>query len=321
MAISAEERRELILGAVRDLDGPVRLTDLATHLGIPAVTVRRDVAELAEAGRLGRSHGFVSLGRPQADGRADPRTGPGAGLSDPRTGPPAAASGVRQYTLGLLVPSVGSYFDALIAGARAAATAGGSHLILGIAPYEAGDDRAQAERLLESGADGLLLTPNLGPDLTPGLAPGRAGREHDWLDTLPVPAVLVERGSPGYGTPGAGLDAVSSDHRHGVLLALHHLAGLGHGSVLLAARGDSWTAREVRAGYEDGTRRLGLAPLPVLDTLGPDGRPTDPGELARRIAEAAAEGVRAVLVHNDQDAIQLPRCCARTAWPYRTTSR
>ncbi|MFB6894488.1 substrate-binding domain-containing protein [Kitasatospora sp. NPDC056327] len=280
MAISGEERRRRIVTAVGELGGRVRLTELADRLGIPAVTVRRDVAALADAGQVSRSHGFVSLERPDA------------APSPVATGP--AGSGA----LGLLVPSVGSYFDEVIAGARAAATAAGARLVLGIAPYGAGGDRLQAERLLESGAEGLLLAP--------GLVPGREAGDYAWLDTLPVPAVLVERRSTTPDGPGSELDAVVSDHRHGVLRALRHLAGLGHGSVLLAARGDSWTAAEVRAGYQEGTRLLGLPDLPALDTLGPGGVPTDPELLAARIAEAVRGGTRAVLVHNDQDALRLP---------------
>ncbi|MFD0428906.1 hypothetical protein ACFQ60_16985 [Streptomyces zhihengii] len=85
----------------------------------------------------------------------------------------------------MLVPTVGQYFDEVVAGASAAATAAGARVILGIAPYGADSDRAQVERLLESDVDGLLLTPNW----TPG--EGLVGS--DWLGELPVPAVLAER--------------------------------------------------------------------------------------------------------------------------------
>jgi len=276
MTISAEERRVRILKAVREL-GTVRVVDLAARLGIPAVTVRRDVAGLAESGDLYRSHGSVSL----------PDTGPG--------GRPEGAERV----IGVLVPTVGSYFDEVIAGARAAAATAGARLVLGIAPYEARDDRAQVERLLESAVDGLLLTPNWRPD--------NHADQNAWLGDLPVPAVLVERKAfPG--GPGAELDAVGSDHRHGVLLALRHLSALGHGAVALAARDDTWTAHQVRTGYTDGVQLLGLDPYPVIETHRP-GTPfgiTDSQWSAEQIALAAEQGVRAVIVHNDADAIQLP---------------
>ncbi|WP_307717965.1 LacI family DNA-binding transcriptional regulator [Streptomyces sp. V4I23] len=199
----------------------------------------------------------------------------------------------------MLVPGVGSYFDEVVAGASAAATAAGARVILGIAPYGANSDRAQVDRLLESDVDGLLLTPHW----TPG--EGLGGSE--WLVDLPVPAVLVERRAAPEASA-AQLDAVCSNHRHGVLLALRRLSELGHGSVLLAARSDTRTAHEVRAGYTAAAHHLGLAELPVIDVDSPStiSSPESVHDLTARIAEAARSGVRAVLVHNDQDAIQLP---------------
>ncbi|MEV0975999.1 substrate-binding domain-containing protein [Streptomyces sp. NPDC049915] len=276
MAASAQERRTRILEVVREA-GSVRVVELAERLGIPAVTVRRDVAALADEGRLERTHGAVSLP---------------AGAS-------VAGSGGQGRVIGMLVPSVGSYFDEVVAGASAAATAAGARVVLGIAPYETDSDHAQVERLLESDVDGLLLTPNWSAQ------GGLVGS--DWLGGLPVPAVLVERrAAPA--SPAAGLDAVCSNHRHGVLLALRRLAERGHTSVLLAARSDTRTAHEVRAGYAMAVEGLGLADLPVIDVPTPAAaHPASAHqELAARIAEAAASGVRAVLVHNDQDAIQLP---------------
>ncbi|MER7757335.1 substrate-binding domain-containing protein [Kitasatospora sp. NPDC097643] len=169
--------------------------------------------------------------------------------------------------------------------------------MLGIAPYESRDDRAQVGRMLESPVEGLLLTPNWGPE-------GRDG-DFGWLDELPVPALLVERRAA-LGGPGAGLDAVGSDHRHGVLLALRHLASLGHRAVTLCARTDTETSHQVRLGYAEAVRLLGLAPQPPvdLDSSGPG--PGGVEAVADRIAERAAAGVRAALVHNDHAAIQLP---------------
>lgn len=281
MAVSAEIRRGRIVEAVRQF-GTVRIVELAQRLGVPAVTLRRDVAVLAREGLLRRSHGAASL--PEAAATA---------TSGSRAGVPATED--RGRVIGMLVPTVGSYFDEVIAGARAAALAAGARLVLGIAPYESRDDRAQVGRLLESSVDGLLLTPNWSPD----------GRDRDfgWLDELPVPAVLVERpAAPG--GPGAALDAVGSDHRHGVLLALRHLASLGHRRVALCARTDTATSHQVRVGYTEAVRLLGLEPRPPVD-LGYSGT-GGVEELADRIADGTAAGVRAALVHNDHAAIQLP---------------
>ncbi|WP_328946270.1 substrate-binding domain-containing protein [Streptomyces sp. NBC_00250] len=270
MTITAEERRARILDAVREL-GAVRVVDLAERLGFPAVTVRRDVAALADMGLVRRSHGAVSV--PVSEG------------SDKPTG--------RSRGVGMLVPTVGSYFDEVIAGARSAAAASGTRLVLGVAAYGTSGDRAQVEQLVQSDVDGLLLTPDWMVDSD--------SEDGAWLCDLPVPTVLVERRAAA-GSACAKLDGVSSDHRHGVLLALRHLATLGHSSVLLAARTDSWTAHQVRAGYEECVHRLGLEPQPVIDIRRPG---ADSDAVAAQIAEAAAAGVRAVLVHNDRDAIQL----------------
>ncbi|MFE0464258.1 substrate-binding domain-containing protein [Kitasatospora sp. NPDC058965] len=265
MVVPAQARHARILELVRQA-GTLRVAELARRLGAPAVTVRRDVAALADRGALVRSHGTVSA---------------------------APHRGGRRWVIGMLVPTTGSYFAEVIAGARAAAAAVDARLVLGIAPYAARDDRAQVERLLEAGVDGLLVAPNW--------LPGGAVAGFGWLDALPVPTVLVERRAAPDG-PGAALDSVGSDHAHGVLLALRRLAGLGHRSVLLAARDDSWTAHQVRAGYAAAVAAVGLAPCPVLDV-----EHVHPGARAQRLADgiaaAARARTRAVVVHNDNDAI------------------
>ncbi|MFI2735156.1 substrate-binding domain-containing protein [Streptomyces sp. NPDC018711] len=271
MTVTAEQRRAHILDVVREL-GTVRVVELAERIGLAAVTVRRDVAALADAGLLHRSHGAVSL---------------------PATTTAAPGPAQSHRVIGMLVPTVGSYFDEIIDGARSAANAAGARLVLGISAYESSDDRAQVEQLIDSGVDGLLLTPNW--------KPGSHPENSMWIGDLRVPVVLVERrAAPD--SPFAELESVGSDHRHGVLMALRRLSSLGHDSVLLAAREDSWTAHQVRAGYEEATRLLGLVPQPVVDIRRPGG---DMEGVAVRIAEAVADGVRAVLVHNDQSAIQL----------------
>lgn len=266
MTITAEQRRQLILDLVHEL-GAVRVVDLAARLGLPTVTVRRDVAALAADGLLRRSHGSVSV------------------ITDERRD-------LEERVVGVLVPTLDGYFDEVIAGANEVAAKVGARLVLGIAAYDRADDRAQVAQLLESGAQGLLLTPNFLP----------GARDIGWILDLPVPVVLTER-HPAPDSDLAGLDSVSSDHDHGVLLALRHFAELGHTSVVLAARADSWTAHAVRAGYAAAMPLLGLTPRPVIDV--PD-RGTDLTGVAAEIASEVAAGARAVLVHNDRAAIALP---------------
>ncbi|MEV6399299.1 LacI family DNA-binding transcriptional regulator [Streptomyces sp. NPDC051907] len=267
MSISAEKRRSRILDAVRSL-GTVRVVALAERLDLPAVTVRRDLAALAESGLVHRSHGTVS----SLAAQLSPQAGP---------------------TLGLLVPTVSQYFDEVITGARRAAADAGAQVILGISSYDASADQSQVETLLDSGAQALILTPNWKPlDDT---------REHGWVADLPVPTILLER-RPTAGSPAFAVDSVSSDHHYGALLALRHLAALGHERVLLAARLDTWTALKVRSGYAEGCALLGMTAEPVVDVTDSFAHA---GRAAATVVDAVKRGVRAVLVHNDQDAIQL----------------
>ncbi|WP_436499719.1 substrate-binding domain-containing protein [Actinokineospora sp. HUAS TT18] len=264
MTMTGERRRELILATIREL-GEVRVVDLAARLDLAPVTLRRDLTALADSGLVGRSHGTVSM------------------LSEHR-------EDRRERVLGMLVPTLGWYYEEVIDGARAAAARLGARLVLGIASYEAADDQAQVDQLLDTGAEGLLLTPNWTFDTASA----------DWIRDLPTPVVLVER-RPTRDSPVVDLDWVGSDHEHGVLVALRRFAALGHESVLLAARTDSWTAHDVRTGYAAAGATLGLGTHDPIDITGAG---LD-RSVAEQIAAHVADGVRAVLVHNDQAAVQL----------------
>jgi DNA-binding Lrp family transcriptional regulator len=96
---SVDEPHEQILLLVRE-HGSLRVTDPAEALGVSAVTARRDVETLAEAGRLQRAHGFVAWPDPAAELR--PGQLLGAGAQARRALPP-------DTVLGLLVPAVSQF--------------------------------------------------------------------------------------------------------------------------------------------------------------------------------------------------------------------
>ncbi|MEV6199181.1 substrate-binding domain-containing protein [Streptomyces sp. NPDC051771] len=276
MRESAAERHARLLDLVRER-GTVRVAELAGLLGVSPVTARRDVEALASRGLLDRVHGQVSWPRAAAPG-----TPAGEGL-----------------VLGLLAPSATYYFAEVIRGAHEAAARAGARLVLRISDYRPEEDRARTEGLLAAGAEGVLVAPGWrGPE--DRLAYG------DWLAELPVPAVLLERRAEP-GSPLDGLDRVSSDHAHGVLLALRHLLGLGHATPLLVARGDSPTALAVRAGYAEALAVLGLEqPLPVVESVPAEADPEGFERAVRALYEAVRSGLAsAALVHNDVDAIEI----------------
>ncbi|MFB7223410.1 substrate-binding domain-containing protein [Streptomyces sp. NPDC056227] len=283
MRETAAERHDRLLGLVRER-GSARVSDLASQLGVSPVTVRRDVEELAGRGLLDRVHGSVSWPQDQATPGATSGTAAGAG------------SGL---VLGMLAPSATYYFAEVIRGAHEAAARAGARLILRISDYRPEEDHARTEGLLSAGAEGLLIAPGW-------QHPGDPAAFGDWIASLPVPTVLLER-RPAAGSRLDGLDRVCSDHAHGVLLAVRHLVELGHGAPLLMARADSPTAIAVRSGYAEALAVLGLrAPQDVIDSVPAELAPDAFEAAVQALREAVASGVAtAALIHNDVDAIQV----------------
>ncbi|WP_155375293.1 substrate-binding domain-containing protein [Catellatospora vulcania] len=277
MRYTVEERHERILELVRAA-GTLRVTDLAEQLDISTVTLRRDVELLSTQGRLDRVRGSVSWphGRTAAGGGAP---APGAGA-----------------VIGLVVPQATHYFADVIRGAQDAVSAAGGRLVLAVTNYQPQQDTLQAARLVEAGADGLLLVPSWLTGEDPGSADA-FGPD--------VPTVLVERrGTPG--TRAAELDRVCSDHASGAGLALRHLASLGHRQIALVS-GISATQVQVRRGYDAALAALGLtAPHEPLELYAGDVVPERIEAAADALAAAVAERrISAALVVGDVDALMI----------------
>ncbi|WP_330481051.1 LacI family DNA-binding transcriptional regulator [Streptomyces sp. NBC_00724] len=289
MRYTVDERHERILELVRR-HGSLRVTDLAHHLGMSTVTLRRDVETLSAAGRLDRTRGAVSW--PGASGAA---SAPGP-QPIPEAGPSDLADGAG-VTLGLVVPQSQYYFGEIIRGVREEVQSAGGRLVLGFSGYVPGQDEEQARRLLDSGIDGLLLTPGWMRD----------GSEEDAPDLdFGVPTVMLERRAAA-GTQAAEFDFVCSDHYAGVGLAVRHLVLLGHRDIALLA-GGSATGVQVRAGYEAALQSAGIAGPPI-DPIDLYAGELDTGRLeraAKRLVKAVdAKKVSAAVVLSDTDAILL----------------
>ncbi|MFK0234029.1 LacI family DNA-binding transcriptional regulator [Streptomyces vinaceus] len=299
-----DQRQAQVLALVR-ARGSVRVADLAQELGVSPVTLRRDIEAMAARGEIRRMHGVISRveggragGAPAARESAPAPAGAGASVED--------GAGAAGLVIGMVVPTTEYYYADVVRGAREVVEARGARLTVGLTRYLPGEDRTQADRLLSTGADGLLLTPNWDAG-SPG--PG----EGAWTAELPVATVLVERWAPP-GHPAAALDRVASDHAHGAATAVQHLVERGHRRVALASRATPTTPR-LRAGYEAAVAALGLEPAPPWPAAGPD--PLSDAELFARMLEYLCEavtagGVSAALIHSDTDAIMLiPRLQAR----------
>ncbi|NBE54318.1 LacI family DNA-binding transcriptional regulator [Streptomyces boluensis] len=293
-----DRRHERVLALVRER-GSVRVAELAAELGVSAVTLRRDVEALATRGRVHRLHGAVVW-------PGDQVPAPRGAETASETASEAQLPSAEGLVLGMVVPTTGYYYAEVVQGAREAAEARGARLVVGLSHYLPDEDGPQAQRLLSTGADGLLLTPSWERSAP---EPGAGA----WVTELGVPTVLVERWAPP-GHPAAGLDRVRTDHAYGAAIAVAHLAGLGHRKVALAAQHAPHRG-QLQAGYAAAVEALGLDPAPVspLDAV-PSTEAADRFErtLAYLCEAVEAHGVTAALVHSDADAIVLiPRLQAR----------
>ncbi|MFI5696017.1 substrate-binding domain-containing protein [Kribbella sp. NPDC051586] len=195
------QRRELLIKWI-ERTGSVSALEAAAALGASVRTIQRDIDELSTSGRLTRVHGgAVGVGRRE----------------------PIRA----QLRLGILVPTRGYCFDAVLAGAEQAAAASGSTLVEADYDYTDELEAARYARITSLKLDGLLVTPHL-PAATWGQ-----------LCRTDVPVVLIERPwelgwvrdlDPATSVAAARspVDHVFTDHEAGAVLGLDHLAALGH---------------------------------------------------------------------------------------------
>lgn len=262
--------------------GAVRVRDLAPLLGVSELTVRRDLAALADRNLLTKVHGGATLPTRLA----------------PLPRRPAVAP--TRFTIGMVVPSLDYYWPPIVTGARAAAAALGVRIQLRGSSYDPGEDRRQIGRLVDAGqVQGLLLAPQLADDA--GLV--------DWIADLPVPTVLVERQAPRHTSTRRHLEWVRSDHALGIELAVRHLHQHGHRRIGLVLSRGSPTSEHLAHGWEPICAELGVpADLVVRESVGLD-VPGHRAIIARVVDRCRASGTTALVVHSDPDAMSVAQYC------------
>lgn len=269
-------RRQRILAMVSSR-GAARVSDLAEELEVSIVTARRDVEELARAGKLRRGHGVARSIVP-VEAPADPAPD-------------------NDRAIALMVPERHTYLYETLHGARSTLEEAGMRVVLHIAPKDAGVEQSLVERALADNPQGLLIAPRW-----------RTAEEQEaagtWLANVDVPMVIMER-RPSTGSLLHAVDSVCSDHWYGVYLAVEHLVGLGHRRIALAARYDSPTARTVRAAFAQI-----VADRPEIEdavvVLSGRGAGIDPTEQPPDFATVLREhDATAAIMHGDEDALML----------------
>ncbi|MFI6875189.1 LacI family DNA-binding transcriptional regulator [Streptomyces sp. NPDC050400] len=280
------QRREQLLNELQ-ASGGLKVIDLAARLGVSRATVRRDLLDLENEGKLSRVRGGAMLAT----------THDGAAQTQAAVPAPRSAVVPDGPTVGLIVPSATYYYPRVVAGVQAVAAERGARVVITLSDYSGDSDAQRIAELAASGASGLLVALPGGHDL-----PEKNLQD---LEDLGLPFVLLERQPH---DPFAACEFVASDHRQGAFAAVRHLAGLGHHKVALFTNG-SPTAALLREGHGAALDNLGLdADVPVVDS----GRPTlgsaEATQCYDRFLGACREGgVRAALVHSDHDAIELLR--------------
>ncbi|WP_051640237.1 substrate-binding domain-containing protein [Cellulomonas sp. URHE0023] len=273
-------RRRQLLDALHR-DGTVRVSDLTESLGAAAVTIRRDIAQLADEGVVRRVHGGATLVREDV----------------------AAATGALAVTgaVGMLVPSLDYYWPGVVRGAEEAASRHGLTVVMRGSGYDVEDDLPHLVRLVEQiGVSALAVAPRLDATTT----------EHTlaWLAESEVPVVLVER-SATVGPHHAVMESVVSDHTLGGAMAVRHLASLGHRRVGLLLPQHSPTGGHIRRGWLLAAQECGFDPGGAVDAVVPEPREQWDSALDAVLDECLRTGTTALVVHADAEAMALVQRC------------
>ncbi|GAA2633699.1 substrate-binding domain-containing protein [Paractinoplanes durhamensis] len=269
-------RRAQLLEALQR-NGVLRISDLTDALGAAAVTIRRDIAQMASEGLVKRVHGGVAL--------------PSADL--PAADEPGGES------IGMLVPSLDYYYPSVAQGAEEAARELDMRIVLRGSSYDSEDDLPQLSRLVEQGADALVVVPRMD-------APTSA-RTIEWLAGLDIPVVLLERTATA-GPHHEDLESVVTDHALGAAMAVRHLVSLGHKRVGAILAEHSPTSPHIQRGWLTALAECGLD-AGTLATI-PDARlPECAAALAKALAQCRDTGMTGLLVHADAEAIALVQRC------------
>jgi DNA-binding LacI/PurR family transcriptional regulator len=260
----------------------VRVNELAEQLGVSEPTVRRDINILDHQGLVTRVHGGAVTRR----------------VSDRALMGGAAPQQVKQRALGIVTPSMDYYWPTVVNGVQAAVTANRGQLILRGSSYSLEDDRAQVMRLLETGrVEGLMVAPM---PLT------RASNDmFGWLDTLPLPVVLMERTVPPE-VFAQRLEFVATDQYYSADLGVRHFAALGHTKIGLLTNLGTPHHDVAREGWLQSCRSLGLETRGVVCEDAPRFTTMDRDLLLDGIIERCLRsGTTALIVHADREAIAL----------------
>jgi GntR family transcriptional regulator of arabinose operon len=185
----------------------------------------------------------------QEDGLVERRHGAGTFVLDPavRHGP---------ALVGVIVPTVKSFFGEIVLGIEDGLRSEGHRMLLYCAGYDAEREREALREARAAGVDGLLMAPSLHMR--------DAALRARYVDELRearrgLPTVYVERR-----VPDDDAEYVSSDPVAGAALAVGHLHRLGRRRIAFLGPTRSAPSEPIYEGYRRGLADWGLAEDPAL---------------------------------------------------------
>src|SRR5688500_1337717 len=216
-----------------ELNGtPRTIAELATALGVSAMTIHRAIAGKPDIAPGTRDRILAEIER--LDWR-----------------PNIAARGLRQgrtYTLGILVSNVAaSFLPEVMLGVDRAAEQRGYHTCVPVHEHEAPRAERHLRTMQSKGVDGIVHYPT------------QCGRETELLNQVvaSTPVVGVMRDLPDFHGR-----AVLVDDVFGGGLAARHLLEQGHERFGILSYGDSDFSADRRRGFEAALREAGIAVRP-----------------------------------------------------------
>ena len=268
--LSNSLQREIIAGALAPGARLPSERDLAARHELSLNTVRQALQVLQDAGLVERRHGAGTFVR-----EAGARRGPAL--------------------VGVIVPTVDSFFGEIVHGIEDGLRAAGHRMLLQCTGYDRQRERAALLEAHAAAVDGLLMAPSLhGADPAVYLEELRAARRT-------VPTVYVERR-----VPDDDAEYVSSDPVAGAALAVRHLAGLGRRRIAFVGPTRSAPAEAIYEGYRRGLREVGREEDAAIVRRTRDwGRVPDNDDAAVRALMGQADPPDGILCLGDRDAFRV----------------
>ncbi|WP_067779808.1 substrate-binding domain-containing protein [Actinomyces vulturis] len=265
------KRREDVLALV-NAHGSIRVTQIAQALDVSAITVRRDIAYLSEQGLLEQVRG---------------------GARAITTTPIPTRTPVK---IGVVTPSLDFFWPTILDGAGHAADRHGARLLLQGSTFAARDNLTEVRRMTEQqGVDGLIAVPDI---------EGEGSEElHEFLATLSIPVVLIERAISPTARHRRYFESVRTDHYFGATLAVEHLVDLGHKRIALITDKPIPSRHAITDGWRDAMKDFGLdTSSPHIDTTMLRGSQAS-DRIGQCVRDCLDDDTTAIIAHSDEAAL------------------